>query len=95
MMRVRRRSRRGAGGVGAGRAQVGQREEGATSVISPLGPPAVWMVLLNPLHLLVWLLTGRRERAVGRLVDSGTGRHPVMMPTVPVRGSAAGERGRS
>lgn len=62
---------------------------------SPLGPPAFWMVLLGPLRLLVRLLTGRREGAVGRLVGFGTGSYPVMMPTVSVGGSAAGEGGWS
>lgn len=55
----------------------------------PLAP--VRVVPVGP--LLVEFLAGQR---VGALVDSETGRRPVVVvPTLPVGGSVAGEGGRS
>lgn len=88
-------ARRGAGGAGAGRAEVGQREEGAGPVAPPLGPPAVRMVPVGPLLRLIGLLAGQGEGHVGGRVGSGMGCHPVVVTTVPVGGGAAGEGGWS
>lgn len=61
----------------------------------PLAP--VRVVPLCP--LLVQLLAGQRVGAVGALVDSETGRRPVVVvvvvPTLPVGGGVAGECGWS
>lgn len=61
----------------------------------PPGPPAVRMVPVLPLLLFLWLFTGQGERAVGVLVDSETGRHPMVVSTVPVGGGTSGESGWS
>lgn len=87
-----RRARRGAGGAGAGRAQVGQREEGAGPLLPPLAPPAVRM---RPLLPVLRLFTGQSVGAVGVGVDSETGRHPMVVPTVPAGGGAPAEGGWS
>lgn len=82
----------GACGARAGRAQVGQREKGAGPVAPPLVPPAVRVVLVNPLLLLLGLLAAH---GVGVPLHPQAGRHPVVLAAVPLASATPGEGGRS
>lgn len=92
VVRAGGRSRGGARGPRAGRAQVGQREKGARPVAPPLVPPAVRVALVAPLLLLLGLLAGQ---GVGVPLHPQAGRHPVVLAAVPVAGATPGEGGRS
>lgn len=92
MVRTGGRAGGGACGARAGRAQVGQGEKGAGPVAPPLVPPAVRVVLVNPLLLLLGLLAGH---GVGVPLHPQAGRHPVVLAAVPLASATPGEGGRS